>query len=397
MLQVLFVLSVFSSYLSKFSFSFFEYYNNMTYGFNKNSQVSLNITNITSPFILGFATNKEKDQLTSLSNSMKTCSLQEKFTNIQFYIENDTFVENFLIQSKQVLTFYSFSCETRYSFIINLNINNVKYRYDYRLHTISVFLLAFSIIFFVAGAIFLIIYIIFREYKKKNHQYIKTFTFLYPLISGILLIVLYAELEASKNDEYLTINLVFEKVIIAIFAVLVLIQHLSLHFGESSNYIFNSFKYKKWHFITFMFGFFLSIIVALISIVAPVNIATYFVNSIFYLILIVFFSILPSIPSPNKYGVLIFLCGAFFPYCVRLQTLASSQITLSKGMILFYFDVVTLIITTICVVLSTIHYFWFDPYINVNSLKTINFNEPNNNYNLENQMYNTLFYIHNDF
>ena len=146
-----------SSWGSFSPISFFFY----TYGFKRNANVFLNISNTTSPMVFGFATKEEKKRLKSLSSSNEYCTGNEQLTDIQFFIEHNSSF-NFQIPRQMILTPYSIPCTEMYKFHISLNINNGKNHLDYRYQNLQ-----------IASIVFFSLYINFEFCYNVTHYNIK--------------------------------------------------------------------------------------------------------------------------------------------------------------------------------------------------------------------------------
>ena len=175
MIPFLLSLLYFSTTLRSVSSKSFNYWSSLTYSFNKNSKVFINISDISTQIIFGLATNKEINYLKSIRNTLQSCKSPATFQFIQnityshttyhFLITRNPTVINFECPSKKTLTPYAISCNSICSFDINVDFLNGKNHLDSRCQ----FMIPFTFISMIIFSISLVIYfILFFVYKRKK-------------------------------------------------------------------------------------------------------------------------------------------------------------------------------------------------------------------------------------
>ena len=106
MLHILFVLSYYRTTCMATSADYLTFYTQMSYGFNKNAKISLNISKITTQFVFGLATKKEMENIKAMESYFQYCDGKKILSENQYLIQNDTSL-NFTIQKKNILTPFS--------------------------------------------------------------------------------------------------------------------------------------------------------------------------------------------------------------------------------------------------------------------------------------------------
>lgn len=160
MINLLCILTLYRSTI--ISLKYFEYFKSMRYGFNKNSEITIKITNLTSPILFGLSTTKELKSMNAIETLYPYCHGETKLSEIQFLIINDTLL-NFRIGKKNILTPFSISCSDIYGFIIEYNVTNGKYDLDYRYQEMITIEFIFIILFIIEA----IINILVNKLSKK--------------------------------------------------------------------------------------------------------------------------------------------------------------------------------------------------------------------------------------
>lgn len=196
----------FLSYIQKASIVLYYYsdWPEISYGFNKNADVSIKFANLSSVIIFGLATKDEIKNIEKIDYPLeKFGESVGKLSNIQFFVKNDTIL-NFQTQSKSILTPYAISNVSQYFFNMEINILNGKNHLDYRYQSSMVSSMVFIILFFVFGLIFLIFIIIGAVKGTKIRIKISIFLMIFSILIGIQSIFSYSLISTNKNNEYIS-------------------------------------------------------------------------------------------------------------------------------------------------------------------------------------------------
>lgn len=198
MINLLFHLSLYQNTITSTSPTYFNAINNMTYGFKRNSQVFINISDLSTPIVFGLGTNKEINDLKAKNTCYQYCQGSEKVSGIQYYIIENTSI-NFTVPTKSVLTPFSISCEEIYIYKISLNILNGNDHLDYRYQNIITINIVFTVLFFMEPIIFSIfLYFFSKSYCCGNFFMFLFFCSAPHAAQSILQMINYLK---NKNNE----------------------------------------------------------------------------------------------------------------------------------------------------------------------------------------------------
>lgn len=200
MFPFIILLSIYKTYInSNEYFSSFPY---LRYQFKRNAKYSFRFTKPTSKMVFGLATIKElknAEQIYFYANS--TYCEGQSISQINYLIENETLIEG-TIQSKNKLTPYIISCQSKNSFSIEIKYLNKKNQFDYQCEKVMISCLIMSILFFIISAL----YIISIVFTNINMNALFLWIVLFMLSSSFHLFLYFLLFYKSKGNEYIDIS-----------------------------------------------------------------------------------------------------------------------------------------------------------------------------------------------
>lgn len=157
----------------------------LSYGYKKNAQVQITLSNLSSQTVFGLATQKELKKIQSLDSCFQYCNGKEHVFGLQHYFEiNESF--NFLIPSKSVLTPVFITCAYFLRTGISIKIQNGKNSLDYRYQNSMTFHIVFSTIFFIITIGYFIFYIFIITHSHSRYQIILLIYYLLIAIETLM-------------------------------------------------------------------------------------------------------------------------------------------------------------------------------------------------------------------
>ena len=275
---VFFVLSIYKNVFYVKASEYISSFPKMTYGYKKNTEVSLNISKITTQFVFGLAKKKEMKNINQLGSFFQYCDSHEKLSQIQFLIQNDTNL-NFKIQEKNILTPFLISCDQLYKFELELEIKNGKNHLDYRCQNAMLFIYIFIFTLIGFFILLLLYFIIFRRKDFKSFATILVFI----LVSIIQKIPLYFEFLKSKNVEFIMVNKRYENIYISISSIILIYLCLYININDTIYYLYHKF-YIFWNwFVLIIINIVLIIIILIINITTLNFFCLFFFISFIYI------------------------------------------------------------------------------------------------------------------
>lgn len=366
------------------NYKHFSTYKSLKYGFKKNANVFINISNATSQMVFGLATKKEIKKLESLKTCIQYCDGKDQVSKIQFSISNFTSSSsfNFIIPSKNILTPYSIACEQLYKFTIYLNIINGPNHLDYRHQNLMNCLLALFILFLVI-TIFILIY--YLKTKTKSFSY-NFFLILFFLLTSIQFLYRYILYIKYKNYEFIRTNKDMESV-----------SAIIPYFVICCCCILNQYRYEdirtfsnpgKNPYFLFIIAFFTGcyIIILLLCFSIPNNTFLYFIMTAFYLIFVIVNATIPSPYSLTKFAIIIILLTGYFVTIHYSLTLLLNFNYL--GRFIMTFNLIYCILFTISGILILIDHIFIYSRNNIKNLHDLNDFEQIENYPNDSQQNN---------
>lgn len=345
----------------------------LIYGFKKNAQVNIQITDLQTPIVYGLATTKEIKHVNSLGNCSQYCDNLEKFFTIQQFFTTNTSI-SFTIPKKSVLTPIFISCVQIYSFNIELHIVNGKNQLDYRFQDIMICLLVFCVIYFVISVIYIVhfIFLIKNKQEKKN-QFI--FIFIFIFLSAILMLILYLEYFSSRKEEYITLSKGYE-IGINFLSLMILYDLIIFNFwNDSTNYI-----RKKFHvFWQYMIVNIISMVLLLTTFFVGMfvtNISVHFTCYILFFLCTLATSSTPSYFSLTKVTIIVYMCSNFATFAKRYPLLSGVATIQPVGTAIWSLDIISIVFTSITIFFLSLDYF----YLNDNFYDISNIDKPDKRY-----------------
>lgn len=357
-------LSLFSMAMYYPSRLFRDYIPKFTYGYQKNANIFVEITNLSSPLILCLATKSEMKKLNTLSSILSHCDQKTKITDIQFNFPTNGSV-NFTIPSKNVLTALFLSCEPLYKFNISMNIINGKYHLDYRLQDIMTCSLVFSIILYVISAIFIVYVLIsFLTNRIKYDRYL-IFLIISLLFASTYVLIHYIIINKDKNYEFvelenvsLYLDFISANVICFIFCLLNFQRYIDIY-----SFFDNKHSLCSVEFISIIYILLLAINSIFVTLNNTVGCFLLFCMNF---VIVVYNCILPSDISLIRFASLLSVCLNFFDSLKIVLLVFKSD--LFSNRLRFKFFIMDLILLIIIVVFTLVDYFCFYSKINVKKL-----------------------------
>lgn len=369
MLYLFSSLSLFSVAMYYPSSLFKDYIPKLTYGYNKNANVFVEITNLSSPLILCLATKSEMKKLNTLSSVLSYCDQETKITDIQFKFRTNGSV-NFTIPSKSILNALFLSCEPLYKFELSMNIINGKYHLDYRLQDIMTSSLVFSIILYAATVIFFAYVLIsFLTNRIKYDRYLIL----------IIISLLFASTHALIHFIIINKNKNFE---------FVELEHLTIYLDFFSAglvcFIFGLLNFQRYIDIYLLFHYehhilcsieSIGLIYLLILVINFLFVALsdgtvgFFLLLCMTFIIVVYNCIFPSNVTLNRIASLLSVCLNFLNSIKIALLMLKSD--LFSNRLYFKFYIMDVILLIIIVVLTLVDYFCFYCKNNVKRLGLI--------------------------
>lgn len=163
MLQILFILMYYDTYIHVNSSDYFTYYSELKYGFKKNAKIYFNIDLRYSKMVFGLATQEELDEIASKKDKIEYCEGTHQLSKIQFLVKGNTTFTN-QTSKKGFLTPYSFGCNTSYNFYLYLEYKNVHSHSDYRIQNAIIYTVIFTIFYLILEICF---HFIVKKKKRK--------------------------------------------------------------------------------------------------------------------------------------------------------------------------------------------------------------------------------------
>lgn len=349
---ILACLCLYQAKLTSGSYKYYNYWPQLIYGFKKNADLFINISQLSSKsLVFGLATKRQINNLKYLKTMPRECASNLTFSFIQAYVERDSTI-TFLIQndttlnlqlpSKSTLMPFATTCNEFFSFNIKINIKNGSNHLDYRLQNTMICMLVFSILYFASTLFTFIFYIIYITRKQKRH--ILLCLILALLLISILTLIIYFGYYNNRNDEYIS-EYTFEEIFIDFFSVLILLLL----------YIFNSYdltRFSKAHWTNFVIG----IILLILSIVWLLT--DHFVSSSLHLVYFVLFALIPRVHVLRKISVLIYIIGCFFEFPLKSNLLKEASTLYPKGVLMMNVDIIFVVFTTVSIALLLVDTFY---------------------------------------
>lgn len=400
MFEIFLILSLYQQKINVLSNNNYQKFHQLSYGFKKRAHFSCEVSNQTRNFIFGLATKEEIKRLDSIESYLYLCDSDEHFSEIQYNITNNTAID-LIIPSKTILTPFSISCEKSYNYYLQINIINGNNHLDYRLQTMMICILIFSIVYLVIFIIAFLCCIFVKQFKEKYTFQTFANVIFYNLLIGMQGIFIYIEYLHFKNNEYIS-NILGSNIEIirnAFCAVIILFFNFDtfiLYFTNKKSFkeIFSS---PPYFFINIALYSVCTIVISLCddSLKSKFNYKTYFAFSFLYLVMICLHAALPITFSLKKLGSLIYLCGGYFTFALRAHLLQLNNWT-PTGIVLMNIDLLTLIFNGIYIVFLLIDFFCFhNKYSNIDNI-TNNTNNTFDNFTYNYQRNQTLLLINND-
>ena len=148
MINLILELFLYQNTIISTSPTYFNAISNMTYGFKRNSEVFINISELSTPIIFGLGTKQEIKELKRKNTCYQYCQGTEKISEIQYFIKENASIK-FTLPTKSVLTPFSISCDEIYIYKLSINIFNGNNHLDYRYQNIIIIEIIFIVLFFI--------------------------------------------------------------------------------------------------------------------------------------------------------------------------------------------------------------------------------------------------------
>lgn len=354
---IFFCISIYQEKIKVASLKYLFTTPSMIYGFKKNSQVSLKISNLTTKIVFGLATDKEIKKLNSLDSCLQYCDGQEKLIQIQFFFNQEDTSVNFQIPSKSILTPFFISCEQVYRFNYEITIINGKNHLDYRFQSMMICLLVFTIIYFISATFIIVFYFVFEKDKYEKRFLIYQIS-LFCIFSAIQTLLLFLEYSRKSKEEYITIDKKYEYVI-NLFSLLVLLDLCIFNnLNESTIFLRKKFNVSWPNIILTIIGIVSLIIVYIIGMTTS-NFVSYLVCSAFYILFFISCVVSPSYTTISKIGLLLYMCGSILTFATRYCYLTFKSSISPVGIAMFNLDLTQIVFTFVAIVFFFVDYFYF--------------------------------------
>ena len=351
----------------------------LEYGFKKNAIISVNISKLSSPFLFGFATEKEIKKLKSLESGLQYCQGQTQIASYQFFIQEDSSI-NFLVHSKNILTPFFVLCENVVNCYTIFNFLNGNNRLDYRLQDLKTACLVFLVLYSVLSALIIIIFFLLYLRRLKIKCDLTQFFFLmaqafFLLFIPVEMYIYFQFLSQNKNNEFINAN---NNYFLANIFPFIFLTAINIYFADGPQKLFNL---KKSIFIHIIFVVSLLILI-FIKFIPTINVfftSTHILNSILYFIFFILNSALPRNLTLTRIAFLIYLIAGYFTYGLSFFFVFEMKI-FSAGYMIYITVITSIIIDGICYILFSLDLFYFQSFIAFDKLLENQINKSEINY-----------------